>query len=427
MIKRLFKFGGASVKDAEGVRNVLRVLQHQGAQDVCMVVSAMGKTTNAMEEVVSSYYKAKKSNSDQLIPIVNEALSPVKAYHEQIIDDLFGSSADEVKASVAVLFEEMFGFLAWNKSLNHSFIYDQIVGYGELLSTTIVSAYLAHQGIANRFIDIRQYIKTDSSYRDASVQWEETNERLKTLSSSKELLVTQGFLGSDSNNFTTTLGREGSDYTAAILAYGFDAESVSIWKDVPGVLNADPRAFQNAIQLHQVSYTEAIELAFYGASVIHPKTLQPLQRKGIPLYVRSFLELENQGTCVTAGSPLVPEVPCYIVKKNQVLLELATQDFSFMAEHHLSSVFELFSKYRLKVDLIQNSAISFRVCLDNRFDQFDALTQELEGQYVMKFQKGVSLYTIRHFDEKAYEALPEGSKIVLEQRTGETLQIVAGE
>ncbi len=427
MIKRLFKFGGASVKDAEGVRNVLRVLQHQGAQDVCMVVSAMGKTTNAMEEVVASYYKAKKSNSDQLIPIVNEALSPVKAYHEQIIDDLFGSSADEIKASVAVLFEEMFGFLAWNKSLNHSFIYDQIVGYGELLSTTIVSAYLAHQGIANRFIDIRQYIKTDSSYRDASVQWEETNERLKALSSSKELLVTQGFLGSDSNNFTTTLGREGSDYTAAILAYGFDAESVSIWKDVPGVLNADPRAFQNAIQLHQVSYTEAIELAFYGASVIHPKTLQPLQRKGIPLYVRSFLDLENQGTCVTAGSPLVPEVPCYIVKKNQVLLELATQDFSFMAEHHLSSVFELFSKYRLKVDLIQNSAISFRVCLDNRFDQFDALSQELAAQYAMKFQKGVSLYTIRHFDDKAYEALPEGSKIILEQRTGETLQIVAGE
>lgn len=427
MIKRLFKFGGASVKDAEGVRNVLRVLQHQGAQDVCMVVSAMGKTTNAMEEVVSSYYKAKKANSDQLIPIVNEALSPVKAYHEQIIDDLFGASADEIKASVAVLFEEMFGFLAWNKSLNHSFIYDQIVGYGELLSTTIVSAYLAHQGIANRFIDIRQYIKTDSSYRDASVQWEETNERLKALSSSKELLVTQGFLGSDSNNFTTTLGREGSDYTAAILAYGFDAESVSIWKDVPGVLNADPRAFQNAIQLHQVSYTEAIELAFYGASVIHPKTLQPLQRKGIPLYVRSFLDLENQGTCVTAGSPLVPEVPCYIVKKNQVLLELATQDFSFMAEHHLSSVFELFSKYRLKVDLIQNSAISFRVCLDNRFDQFDALSQELAAQYAMKFQKGVSLYTIRHFDEKAYEALPEGSKIILEQRTGETLQIVAGE
>ena len=424
MIKRLFKFGGASVKDAEGVRNVLRVLQHQGAQDVCMVVSAMGKTTNAMEEVVSSYYKAKKSNSDQIISIVNEALAPVKAYHAQIIDDLFETSADEVKASVDILFEEMFGFLAWNKSLNHSFIYDQIVGYGELLSTTIVSAYLAHQGVANRFVDIRQYIKTDSSYRDASVQWEETNERLKALSSSKELLVTQGFLGSDSNNFTTTLGREGSDYTAAILAYGFDAESVSIWKDVPGVLNADPRAFEDAIQLHQVSYTEAIELAFYGASVIHPKTLQPLQRKGIPLYVRSFLDLENEGTCVTAGSPLVPEVPCYIVKKNQVLLELATQDFSFMAEHHLSSVFELFSKYRLKVDLIQNSAISFRVCLDNRFDQFDALAEELEGQYAMKFQKGVSLFTIRHFDQKAYEALPKGSQIVLEQRTGETLQLV---
>ena len=262
-------------------------------------------------------------------------------------------------------------------------------------------------------------------YRDASVQWQQTVERVQRLNTQGELLVTQGFLGSDANNFTTTLGREGSDYTAAILAYSFDAESVSIWKDVPGVLNADPRAFENAVQLHQVSYTEAIELAFYGASVIHPKTLQPLQRKGIPLYVRSFIDLENPGTCVTAGSPLVPEVPCYIVKKNQVLLELATQDFSFMAEHHLSSVFELFSKYQLKVDLIQNSAISFRVCLDNRFDQFDALVSALEKDYVAKFQKGVALYTIRHFDDNAYEALPPTAKIVLEQRTGETLQLVA--
>lgn len=425
MINRVFKFGGASVKDAEGVRNVLRVLKHQGTKDVCVVVSAMGKTTNAMETVVSSYYLAKKNQPEAVLEVVKEALRPIQHYHEGIIQDLFGAQSTSVKAKVDLLFEEMHGFLTWNKSLNHSFIYDQIVGYGELLSTTIVSAYLEAQGTANRFLDIRQFIKTDGVYRDASVQWEQTVERIQKLNNQGELLVTQGFLGSDANNFTTTLGREGSDYTAAILAYALDAKSVSIWKDVAGVLNADPRAFEGPVQLHQVSYTEAIELAFYGASVIHPKTLQPLQRKGIPLYVRSFIDLENPGTCVTAGSPLVPEVPCYIVKKNQVLLELATQDFSFMAEHHLSSVFELFAKYRLKVDLIQNSAISFRVCLDNRFDQFEALVAALEKDYLIKYRKGVSLYTIRHFDEKAYEALPKEAEIVLEQRTDQTLQLVA--
>ncbi|MFM1808607.1 MAG: hypothetical protein RLZZ242_1332 [Bacteroidota bacterium] len=424
MIKRVFKFGGASVKDAEGIRNVLRVLKHQGIKEVCLVVSAMGKTTNAMETVVSSYYQAKKDQHPALLEVVKEALTPIQDYHTAIIDELFAAQSAAVQTQVDQLFEEMYGFLTWNKSLNHSFIYDQIVGYGELLSTTIVSAFLNAEGIANRFLDIRQFIKTDSVYRDASVQWDQTVARLQQLNASGELLITQGFLGSDANNFTTTLGREGSDYTAAILAYAFDATAVSIWKDVPGVLNADPRAFENAVQLHQVSYIEAIELAFYGASVIHPKTLQPLQRKGIPLYVRSFIDLENPGTCVTAGSPLVPEVPCYIVKKNQVLLELATQDFSFMAEHHLSSVFELFATYQLKVDLIQNSAISFRVCLDNRFDRFDGLVSALEKDYVVNYQKGVSLYTIRHFDEKAYEALPGDAKIILEQRTGQTLQLV---
>ena len=291
-------------------------------------------------------------------------------------------------------------------------------------STTIVSAYLEAQGTANRFLDIRQFIKTDGVYRDASVQWEQTVERIQKLNSKDELLVTQGFLGSDANNFTTTLGREGSDYTAAILAYAFDAKSVSIWKDVAGILNADPRAFEGPVQLHQVSYTEAIELAFYGASVIHPKTLQPLQRKGIPLYVRSFIDLENPGTCVTAGSPLVPEVPCYIVKNNQVLLELATQDFSFMAEHHLSSVFELFAKYRLKVDLIQNSAISFSVCVDNIYNNLDKLLQHLKATFKVSCHENVSLYTIRHFNLNEINKLEEGKTVLLKQLTQETVQIV---
>lgn len=423
MSKRVFKFGGASVKDAQSIANVAHALKSEGHKDVCMVVSAMGKTTNAMEVVVADYLKAKNERRD-VVEVINQSIAPVVDFHRSIIDELFGDRADQVRSDIERMFDEIVGFITWNKSLNKSFIYDQIVGYGELLSTRILSAYLAEVGIDNTWHDIRTLIKTDDSYRDAAVNWEATADKVSVLKDSKQLIVTQGFLGSDANNFTTTLGREGSDYTAAILAYALDASSVSIWKDVPGVLNADPRYFTKTQLLHQISYREAIELAFYGASVIHPKTLQPLQRKSIPLHVRSFVDLKAKGTTVTGGAALVPQVPCYIVKKNQVLLELATQDFSFMVEKHFSTLFNLFAKYRLKVDLIQNSAISFKVCLDNRFEGIDGLLPELEQGFKVNCHRGVSLYTIRHFDDESINEIPKSEGILVEQRADQTLQVV---
>ena len=262
-------------------------------------------------------------------------------------------------ADVKALFDELNTFFKSNKSPDYNFVYDQTIGFGELISTKIISHYLNEIGLKNNWIDVREYIKTDNYYRRSNVNWEQTQENITSKFNPSILNITQGFLGSDANNFTTTLGREGSDYTAAIFAYCLNANSVTIWKDVPGVLNADPRYFENAQLLHQISYREAIELAFYGASVIHPKTLQPLQRKEIPLYVKSFLNPTADGTCVSKGKTLEPEVPCFIVKKNQVLISLSSLDFSYIVEENISEIFSLLHLYKMKVDVIQNSAISF--------------------------------------------------------------------
>ena len=423
---RIFKFGGASVKDAAGVQNLVKVLKHQGVENTTLVVSAMGKTTNAMEEVVTSYLKAKTSKQPTQ-EVVTKVLAPSRAFHQQIVKELFNGESSDVMVEVNLLFDEISGFLAWNKSWNKSFVYDQIVGYGELLSTTIISAYLTKEKIENQWIDVRELIKTDQNYRDAKVNWTLTEQQIQQHIGQKQntLFITQGFLGSDQHNFTTTLGREGSDYTAAILAYALNADAVSIWKDVPGVLNADPRYFEQTELLNQISYREAIELAFYGATVIHPKTLQPLQRKSIPLIVRSFSDLENPGTKVSHELTLDPMTPCYILKRNQVLLQLATQDFSFMVEEHFSALFKLFAKHRLKVDLIQNSAISFSVCLDNRFEGFQQLLPDLEQEFKVQYQQDVLLYTIRHANEDSTKTvLQKNDKVLVEQRNGETLQLV---
>ncbi len=423
---RIFKFGGASVKDAAGVQNLVKVLRHQGVENTTLVVSAMGKTTNAIEEVVTSYLKAKTSKQPTQ-EVVTKVLAPSRAFHQQIVKELFNGESSDVMVEVDLLFDEISGFLAWNKSWNKSFVYDQIVGYGELLSTTIISAYLTKEKIENQWIDVRELIKTDQNYRDAKVNWTLTEQQIQQHIGQKQntLFITQGFLGSDQHNFTTTLGREGSDYTAAILAYALNADSVSIWKDVPGVLNADPRYFERTELLNQISYREAIELAFYGATVIHPKTLQPLQRKSIPLIVRSFSDLENPGTKVSHELTLDPMTPCYILKRNQVLLQLASQDFSFMVEEHFSALFKLFAKHRLKVDLIQNSAISFSVCLDNRFEGFQQLLPDLEQEFKVQYHQDVSLYTIRHANENSTKTvLQKNDEVLVEQRNGETLQLV---
>ena len=413
---RVFKFGGASVKDAEGIKNVVKVLKETGHQNTFLVVSAMGKMTNAMEEVVKAYFNDKQE--------LAEKLSYAEIYHQNILNDLFSNPNHEVFNKVRLLFEEVKGFLTWNKSPNYGFVYDQVVSYGELLSTTIVSVYLEEIGIANHWLDIRELIKTNNNYRDASVNWKRTQDLIQQAIEPNKLYITQGFLASDENNFTTTLGREGSDYTAAIVAYCLNANSVTIWKDVPGVLNADPRVFKETQLLNNISYREAIELAFYGASVIHPKTLQPLQRKEIPLHVKSFIHPNNNGTTVGKGVGIEPKVPCFIVKKDQVLMKLSSLDFSFIVEDSISDLFKLLHDYRMKVDLIQNSAISFSVCIDNKFNGLNALKEQLSGKFKVVCQEEVALYTIRHFNNKAIESLQRKKEILLEQRSNETIQLV---
>lgn len=293
-----------------------------------------------------------------------------------------------------------------------------------MLSTTILDAYLNEVNIKSNWLDVRDFIKTSDNYRDAIVDWDKTQERITAGIDKSKLNITQGFLGSDDNNFTTTLGREGSDYTAAILAYCLNATEVTIWKDVPGVLNADPRYFEETQLLNKISYREAIELAFYGASVIHPKTLQPLQRKEIPLRVKSFLNPLDPGTIVGKGNGIEPKVPCFIIKRDLVLMKLSSLDFSFIVEDSISELFKLLHDHKMKVDLIQNSAISFSVCVDNKFDRLQDLLNILKGKFKVVHQEGVSLFTIRHFTPDAIASIQNGKEILLEQRAKETVQLV---
>jgi len=413
---QVFKFGGASVKNAEGVRNVAKVLQEIGYQEILVVISAMGKTTNKLELVVKAYFEEKSKQSERIQDII--------ACHEEVLIDLFPNKQHSVYKTVTGLFEELIGFLNWNKSPNYSFVYDQVVGYGELISTSIIAAYLKEINIDNNWLDIRSVIKTDNSYRDAKVNWEQTKQNVSNHIKKSSLHITQGFLSSDANNFTTTLGREGSDYTAAILAYCLNATSVTIWKDVPGVLNADPRFFKETQLLHQISYEEAIELAFYGASVIHPKTLQPLQRKEIPLYVKSFLNPLDKGTCVSKGKQLEPFVPCFIVKKNQILISLSSLDFSFIVEENISEIFALLHQYKLKVDVIQNSAISFSVCVNDTYKNIEYLLQALRSKFKVSCSENVSLYTIRHNTIDAYDKIANGKEVLLKQEKDNTVQLI---
>lgn len=418
---QIFKFGGASVKDAEGVKNLIKVLKTVGYDNTLVVVSAMGKTTNALEKVIDNYFNNRKE--------LQSSIQDVKKYHNAILLDLFDpdSHRDEhlsVFSEISEFFNELSIFFDRNKSPDYNFVYDQVVGFGELVSTSIISNYLTNVGIKNNWLDVRNLIKTDNYYRNAKVNWDKTQTLISKKIKKNVLNITQGFLGSDANNFTTTLGREGSDYTAAIFAYCLNAEAVTIWKDVPGVLNADPRYFENTQLINEISYRETIELAFYGASVIHPKTLQPLQRKEIPLFVKSFLKPKNAGTCVGKGVSLEPKTPCFIVKKNQVLISLSSLDFSFIVEENISEIFNLLHLYKMKVDLIQNSAISFSVCIDNNYNNLEKLLLHLKAKFKVTHHDNVSLYTIRHYDQKSIRNLEKNKIVLLKQLYQETVQIV---
>lgn len=413
---QVVKFGGASVKNADGVKNLATVLQSVGYKDTLIVVSAMGKTTNALERVVKNYM----DNSPEL----PEALLDVQTFHHSILQGLFPQKDHLSYKKTAGFFTDLQHFLKTNKSTDYNFVYDQIIGYGELISTTIISTYLNDIGLTNTWLDVRDYIKTDNYYRHAHVDWEATQNLINTKFNSKVLNITQGFLGSDANNFTTTLGREGSDYTAAIFAYCLNASQMTIWKDVPGVLNADPRYFENAQLLDNISYREAIELAFYGASVIHPKTLQPLQGKEIPLYVKSFLNPEGSGTKIGKEMTLSPMMPCFIVKKNQVLIALSSLEFSYIVEENISEIFNLLHLHKMKVNVIQNSAISFSVCVDNLYNNLEPLLHLLKAKFKVTYHENVSLYTIRHYNESSIKQIEADKTLLLKQLTQETVQIV---
>jgi aspartate kinase len=416
---KVFKFGGASIKDPQAIRNVLHVLKTVGFSNSLIIASAMGKTTNALEDVVNAYFKKTEE--------LNNTINSVKNYHLDIVSDLFTDKNHVVFDRISILFAEMELFLSNNKSPNYNFVYDQIVSYGEIFATTILSHFLNDQHLENTWIDARNLIKTNTTYRDAIVDWKATEENITTQLQDQKLYITQGFIGSDANNFSVTLGREGSDYSAAIFAYCLNAESVTIWKDVPGVLNADPRYFEDAVLLNKISYHEAIELAFYGASVIHPKTLQPLQRKEIPLYVKSFVNPTLPGTLVSKGAGLEPQTACFIVKKNQLLISISSKDFSFVMEDQVSEIFKLFAEQHIKVNVIQNSAISFTVCVDDKFNHFNHISEHLSNNFNITYNENVSLYTIRHFNDTSSQKVTENKTVLLQQVNRETIQIVTKE
>nr|WP_314603875.1 aspartate kinase [uncultured Capnocytophaga sp.] len=417
---QVYKFGGASVKDAQSVRNVFSILEKTEKKDILIVISAMGKTTNALEEVVESYFKDKNSSE--------QSLQKVKDFHYTIIDELFEDKNHPIYRKIDGLFGEITSFIERNKSPKHSFVYDQIVSVGELLSTTIISYYLNDRGIRNIWLDGRNLVRTNSNYREAEIDWEETKRNICDSIKHSLMYITQGFIGSDSNYFTTTLGREGSDYSAAIFAYCLQAESVTIWKDVAGVLNADPRYFKQTRLLEKIPYQEAIELAFYGASVIHPKTLQPLQKMEIPLNVRSFLNPEAKGSSVCKINELTPKIPCYIRKQNQHLLSLSSLDFSFIGEENISFIFNLLATYQIKVSLLQNSAISFNICIEDKFKNLHFLLEKLREKFKVECIENVILYTIRHSsNEDSFEFLDDQKEILLEQFALNTLQKIVRE
>ena len=412
---KVFKFGGASVKDAISVKNVVKVLRAEGYENTLVVISAMGKMTNAFEAIVLSYCNQEND--------LTKNIQFVKDFHTNIINKLFENTTLKIYNEVDNLFNELNTFITTNNNNDYNFIYDQIVGFGELLSTKIISSYLKDEGIENNWLDVRNFIITDSNYRDARVNWTLTQKAMSNNNFNK-LSITQGFLGADKHNYTTTLGREGSDFTAAVFAYCLQAKNVTIWKDVEGVLNADPRYFNNTKLLHQISYAEALEMAFYGASVIHPKTIKPLENKNIPLYVRSFYKLNNLGTSVAKGSSLVPEMPCFIVKHKQLFVSISALDFSFMVEYNLSHIFKVLHNYKLKVNLIQNSALNFSICIEDKYGLFENFLNELKQNYNVIYKTNVSLYTVRHATKEAVAKVEEEGKVLLKQATGGTVQLI---
>ncbi|MFD0749039.1 aspartate kinase [Mucilaginibacter calamicampi] len=414
----VFKFGGASVKDAKGITNLANVVDQYKDNQLLIVVSAMGKTTNALEALTKAYVDGSEH--------VHSLFEDIKQYHYIIMAELF-EATHPVFDEVANTFVEIDWMIEEEPHDDYDFIYDQIVSIGELVSTRIAAAYLNKSGLKTQWLDVRGYIHTDNTYREGTVLWDKTRESIsKNVPAllQKGFVITQGFLGGTSENFTTTLGREGSDYTASIFASCLGAESVTTWKDVPGVLNADPKYFEDTVKFDVLSYNEAIEMTYYGATVIHPKTIKPLQNANIPLLVKPFGDPTAQGTVIGGNVNPVFEKPVIILKQNQVLLSLSPKDYSFITENHLSDIFGRFAANNVKVNTMQTSALSFSICIDHKEESFGKLIAVFDDAYKVRYNTGLTLITVRHYGETTLKYLSRGKTVLLEQVSRNTAQVV---
>ena len=417
---KVFKFGGASIVDAESFYNLFSIIEAHIGYELVIVVSAMGKTTNALEKLSREFYFNDRD--------INVLLKKVSNYHNDIARELFPDSEHMVHSDLEAIYERI-----KNKCIHlkrdeaiYDFMYDQVVSEGEMLSSTIVSHFLNEKGIFTKLLDATKVIKTNSNYREALVNWKKTEEAIRQFIDFTEncVYVVQGFIGSCEQGHTTTLGREGSDFTAAIIAHSLDASEVVIWKDVPGLLNADPKYFSNTKKLDNISYHEAVELAYYGASVIHPKTIKPLQNKGIPLYVRSFKDMKEKGSVIDDQSSEDSLLPSYIFKTDMVLLSVTTRDYSFVSEKHLAELFNIFGKLNIKIDMMENSAISFSVCFKYDEDKLDRLLSALNKNYKVLYNRDVELMTVRHYDQPTLDQLIVNKDILVEQKSRHTARMV---
>ncbi|HKL03400.1 MAG TPA: aspartate kinase [Cryomorphaceae bacterium] len=419
----VYKFGGASVKDAQGVTNVVNIIKMVPNKDLVVVVSAMGKMTNAFEKLLKEY----RSGSEKRVVELNT----IRTFHDKVAKELKIPNT-RLQEGIQKIFTELEMALSQPPTDNYDYDYDRIVSFGELLSTKIVSEYLQAAGLENTWTDARTIIRTNDKYREAKVEWTKTRELVVEkwrevkagFGANRSMMITQGFIGHTAERNTTTLGREGSDFSAAIFAYSLGAESVSIWKDVPGVLNADPKTYSDAVLLKRISYREAIELSYYGASVIHPKTIKPLQNEKIPLYVRSFSNFEEQGTIIESATFSDSLIPSFIFKNNQVLISFTPRDFSFIVEENLSELFGIFAAQGVKINLMQNSALNFSVCVDFNRESLDIILNECQEKYEVLYNEKCQLVTIRHYDQETISRLLIGKSVLVEQRSRSTARMV---
>jgi aspartate kinase len=416
MIK-VFKFGGASVKDSAAVRNMTEIVRSYAQHPLVVVVSAMGKTTNAIERIHAARFEG-KTYRDELHEIIQ--------YHTQLTDELFSANSSG-RTALQIQLDAFEKTLRQPCSSHYDQEYDSLIGYGELISTAIIQAYLQQEGISSAWVDAREVIITDNRYRDARVNWEASAEKtgiLRQNLAEKKVSVIQGFIGSTLDGHSTSLGREGSDFTASIMAYLLDATDVTIWKDVPGMLNADPKKFKDTVKLDRISFKEAIELAYYGASVIHPKTIKPLQNKGIPLHIKSFLDPAAGGSTIQESTENDHLVPSYILKDNQTILSIATRDFSFIVEDNLKEIFGILSELGIRIHLMENSAISFSIVFDTDSHKQRLLIDRLLAKYSVRYNEQLTLLTVRHGNEETLKSLIKAEETFIEQRTRHTVRMV---